>query len=77
MRVRKGWTLSWAWPPPVVEMASDASKDIWLLTKASERAKAEIEALGFRVIEDGYKEVLASGEDMEFDELPADWQDKT
>ncbi len=59
------------------EMASDASKDIWLLTKASERAKAEIEALGFRVIEDGYKEVLASGEDMEFDELPADWQDKT
>ena len=53
------------------EVQNNANRDIWLMLRASDRAKAELAALGFNVIEDGYKQVLASGEDMEFDDLDA------
>ncbi len=37
------------------------------MTRASNRALAELESRGFNVIQNGYIDVLESGEDLEFD----------
>jgi hypothetical protein len=52
------------------DMNQIKDREIWLLNRASDRAKAEMESLGWTVLQDGYKDVLASGEDLELDAEP-------
>ena len=46
------------------------NEEAWLLGRASARARSELEARDWKVLEDGYKAVLASGEKLELDEEP-------
>ena len=54
------------------EIREHHTKTVWLLVRASDRARSELEQLGVTVIEDGYKEMLATGEDLEFDDPVTD-----
>jgi len=49
------------------ETAPDQPRVLWLLNRASERARREIEALGYTVFEDGYRDVVASGSTLDLD----------
>ena len=55
------------------EFQTDAPKTVWLMNRSSERAKEEIRSRGFEIYEDGYKDLLASNEYLEFDGYPEDW----
>jgi len=56
------------------ELRAGQPKVVWLLARASDLARQQMEDLGITVIQDGYKELLATGEELEFDELPEDWR---
>jgi hypothetical protein len=43
-------------------------REVWLLARASERARTELESRGWAVSADGYKALIASGEDLGMDE---------
>jgi len=48
-------------------LPADRPRVLWLLNRASERARREVEARGFRLIEDGYREVFNSGQSLNLD----------
>lgn len=51
-----------------IDLPSERPPVLWLLNRASDRARSEIEALGFRLVENGYRQILASGVNLNLDQ---------
>lgn len=56
-------------------LPTDRPRVLWLLNRASDRARREIESRGYVLVEDGYREVLESGLMLNIDPLPSNPQD--